>query len=263
MSSRGFGSTLLNESVVQAHQFRDRLHALLGHVDLTGLTMQRGVHPLATCWRYSSGTPSIWVITSTGKNAEKSFTTSNRSASDLGDVAVDGLGHHRPHRLDGPRGEHLVDQAAHLPVLGRIHEDDHLRHHRFVGPDRRQVQTVRRRIRLEVLVGRRDILVPRQRIEVVLLVVVHRRLLAHAPVNLPRPVEELLGERIEDELGRSQWISLSAPTRACADVTLRGSRSPVGDTGGPLPESAVRSPGSLHPAERGGSPCRRGRTPRG
>ena len=42
---------------------------------------------------------------------------------------------------------------------------------------------------------------PGQRVEVVLLVVVDRRFLAHAPVDLPRAVEELLGERVEDDFG--------------------------------------------------------------
>jgi hypothetical protein len=53
---------------------------------------------------------------------------------DLGEVTLDRHGDHRLQTLDRARREDLVDQAAHLTVLRRIHHDDHLHRQRFVGP---------------------------------------------------------------------------------------------------------------------------------
>ena len=103
-------------------------------------------------------------------------------------------------RLNSPRSEGLVEQAAHVTVVRRIHEDDGshvlgeaLAHHR-------QVAATGRRVGLEVLQRAGHVLVAGQRVEVLFLVVVERSVLPHSLIDVERVGEELLGERIKDDL---------------------------------------------------------------
>ena len=79
--------------------------------------------------------------------------------------------------------------------------------HRFVWLAPAPGRAVCRRIGFKVLVRGGYIFVPGQRVEVMLLVVVDRRFLAHSPVDLPGTVEELLGERVEDELRSRSFVA--------------------------------------------------------
>ena len=73
----------------------------------------------------SSGTPSIVVITSTGNGAGELLYGVETVRIQAAQILLDLVGDHRRLRLDGARREHLVEQAAHVAVLGRVHEDDH------------------------------------------------------------------------------------------------------------------------------------------
>ena len=117
---------------------------------------------------------------------------------DGAEVFVDDSSDHRSAQLDCARGEKFVQHASHLPMFRRIHE--------LQQPDFRrrsaclhhgEVHTVCGGVRFVVLVCRGHILVAGQRVEVVLVAVVDRRLAPHPSVELVRVVEELLRERVE------------------------------------------------------------------
>lgn len=103
-------------------------------------------------------------------------------------------------RLNGPRRERLVEQAAHMAVLRRIHEDDRLLFGRYAPAHHRQVAASCRGVCLEVFEGRRDVFVAGQRVEVLFFVVIQRRVLAHPSIYVERVVVVVLGIRVEDEL---------------------------------------------------------------
>ncbi len=151
------------------------------------------------------------MITSTGNGAAKVLDGVKIVRIDAAQILLDLLGDHAFLSLDRARREDLVEQAAHVAVPGRVHEDDHLRpglRRQFAFPHRFQVDTVGRRVRLEVLERRCDVFVPGQRVEVVLLAVVDRRFLAHSAVRLVGPVEEVLGKRIENQFCLGHCILL-------------------------------------------------------
>src|ERR1700756_2591846 len=110
------------------------------------------VSPSSIQWRiccaFSSGTPSIVVITSTGNGAEKSCIES--IGIGRAEVLVDLRGDHLFLRLNGAWREDLVEQAAHVAMIGRVHEDDRLRRP-LPGPHHRKVDAVGRRILFEIL----------------------------------------------------------------------------------------------------------------
>ena len=80
----------------------------------------------------------------------------------------------------------------------------------LAGAHHAQIAAARRRERLVVLERRRDVLVPGQGVEVLFLVVVQRRLVAHPPVDLVRIVEVLLARRGEHHFGLGHCVLLGA-----------------------------------------------------
>ena len=157
------------------------------------------IHSL-TCWRYSGGTPSIWVITSTGKNTEKSATTSNSAfpaaPRNCSIVAV-------IMSVSAPMARGVNTLFTRLRITrcsGGSMEMMHLRRHLLAAAHHAEIDPVCRRVRLEVPQPSGDVGVPAQRVEVVLLAVVHRRLSAQPRVDRVRVAVEVGGERIEHQL---------------------------------------------------------------
>ncbi len=118
---------------------------------------------------------------------------------DRAQVLVDHLDDRLALRLDRPGGERLVEQAAHVAVLGWIHEDDRLLLGGNAPPHHRQVAAARRRVRLEVFERGRHVLMAGQRVEVLFFVVIQGRVFAHPPIDVERVVEVVLGVWIEDD----------------------------------------------------------------
>ena len=201
--------------------------ALLGHLNLTGLTTQRDVTPFPDLLAVFLGHAEHLGDHIDREQGGEILHHVEVIGVGRRHVAVDRLGHHRSHVLDGSGREDLVHQAAHVPVLGRVHDDDHFHGRRFVRLQHRQVEAVGRRVRSEVLEGHRDVLVPGERVEVVLLVVIDRGFFPHPPVELVRPVEEVLGERIEDEFGSGHSSSMEVACRGhCRTASFTCLRSP-------------------------------------
>ncbi len=108
----------------------------------------------------------------------------------LGDRVA--LGPYRPGR------ERLVEQTAHVSVLGRVHEDDRLLWW-LVGSHHRQVAPAGRRVRLKILERRGDIDVSRQSVKILLLAVVQGCFVPHSSVDVERVVEIVVTEGVEDQ----------------------------------------------------------------
>ena len=130
----------------------------------------------------------------------------------LAQVLVDQLNDRLFLRLDGPRGERLVEQAAHVPVVGWVHEDDRLLRN-ITGSHHRQVATARRRVAFEVLERGSHVLMASQGVEVFLLVVIKRRVLPHPSIYVERVLVVLLGERIENDLRFCHCVLLGGDGR--------------------------------------------------
>ena len=189
---------LLDATHVVLHRLEDRRFALLVRLDLAGFAVHRRVGPQPCV---------LHVVLRDAEHRRDDFDGERRGelphhvelvAVDRAEILVDDRGDRRPLSLDRPRGEQLVQHAAHVAMFRRIHElqQSDVRR-RSTGPHHGQVDSISRRVRLGSLERRGDVLVAGERVEVVLLAVVHRRVLSHPPVDLVRVVEELLRERIE------------------------------------------------------------------
>ena len=131
----------------------------------------------------------------------------------LTQVVLDELDDGVPLRLDRPRGERLVQQAAHVAVVGRVHEDDGLLRH-LARADHTEVAAARRREPVMILECRGDIGMAGQRIEVLLFVVVDRSFVPHTSIDLVWIVEVLLRDRVEHQLGLCHQVLLGAVCKA-------------------------------------------------
>jgi hypothetical protein len=140
------------------------------------------------------------VITSTGNNVEIFGIRRGEKTIDLFDDQFSLT-------LDGAWGEHLVDQIAHPAMLGRIHHDDQ-RRHRITGLHHLEIDSARRRERFGIFDGRHHIGVPGQRVEIVILAVVDRLLIAHPTVGGEGGIEEVAGKRIKHDFRSSQRVLL-------------------------------------------------------
>lgn len=209
---------LLCQAVIERHLFDDGLQTGCTHLDLAGLAVQRRVYPQAHL---------LDVLVGHSEHRRDHLDRERRGellhgveliAVDGVEVLVDRRGDHRFLGLHGPRREHLVQHASHVPVLRGIHELEELDvRWRSSGFHHGQIKAVGRRERLEILEGCRHVLVTGQRVEVALFVVVDRLFIAHPPVYLVRIVEELLRERIEYQARRRHVFP--SRTRAVATTT--------------------------------------------
>jgi hypothetical protein len=187
---------LLHQAVVVDARVDVRLHVLLGHLELSGLDLQALVDPVPDLLAEllgDAGHP--------GDHLDRERTGEvlhhvEVVRIDLAEIVLDELDDGLALGLDGPRREGLVEQAAHEPVFGRIHEDDRLLEP-LSGLDHRQVAPAGRRERLVVLERRRHVGMAGQGVEVLFLVVVQRGLVAHAAVDVVRIVEIVLRIRVE------------------------------------------------------------------
>jgi hypothetical protein len=113
--------------------------------------------------------------------------------------AADHVTNHGFERGHRTRCEHTTHERAEAIVFRRIHHDDVpvatdlLR----VLREQEELDAVRARETLPVAVRGKDVGETRQRVEPVLLAVVHGRLVTETPVHLGGIVEELLRERVE------------------------------------------------------------------
>ena len=187
------------DQVVVVHRRIDvGLHTGFADLDLSRFAMQAGVDPvpdlLPGLLRHA-GHPGDDLHRERGGEVLDDV---ELVGVDGAQILVDQLDHRLPLRLDRSGGECLVEQAAHVAVVGRIHEDDRLLGD-VPGPHHCQVAPAGRREGFVILERRGHVLVPGERVEVLLRVVIKRCFLAHPPVYLERIVEVFLGKGIEDQ----------------------------------------------------------------
>ena len=166
---------LLDQAVVVHARVDVGLHVVVVELDLTRLAVQARVDPVPDLLAEVLGHPGHPGDDLDGERAGEVLHDVEVVRIGLAEVVLDELDDGLLLRLDRAGRERLVEQAAHVPVFGRVHEDDRLLRH-LAGAHHAEVASARRRERLVILERRRHVLVPGQRVEVLFLVVVQRAL---------------------------------------------------------------------------------------
>ena len=162
---------LLGQAVVVHSRIDVGLHIVVVQIDLSRLAMQALVDPVPNLLAELLGHAGHPGDHLDGEWTGEVLHDVEVVGIGFGQVVLDEFDDRIALGLDGPRGERLVEQAAHVAVVGRVHEDDRLLRH-LAGPHHCQVAAAGRRERIVVLERRGDVGVPGQRVEVLLLVVV-------------------------------------------------------------------------------------------
>ena len=172
------------------------LHVVVVQLDLARLAMQASVDPVPDLLAEVLGHAGHPGDDLDGERAGEVLHDVEVVRIRLAEVVLDELDDGLALRLDGPRRERLVEQAAHVPVIRGIHEDDRFLRH-LTAAHHAEVAPTGRRERLVILERHGHVFVAGQRVEVLFLVVIDRSLVAHPPINFVGVVEVLLRIRAE------------------------------------------------------------------